>query len=186
MHSCPAPGWASDSTLAGNLNFLLSQEGRGSDLVRPGPTGLRLPQVRSQGPGGLLARGVAPRPGGGSVRGSQQAPCSPVEGTWFFPPCPVSILCPQLASQCQIHPLSESSPADRGTYMQNGAQYPRSSPWFPKQSKTRNQESNKGNRCICRFGLTCCSVKIHRKEEAKARKSAYADAPPIGGETHLP
>lgn len=27
------------STLAGNLNFLLSQEGRGSDLVRPGPTG---------------------------------------------------------------------------------------------------------------------------------------------------
>lgn len=39
---------------------------------------------------------------------------------------------------------------------------------------------------IYRFGLTCCSVKIHRKEEAKARKSAYADALPIGGETHLP
>lgn len=31
----------------------------------------------------MLARGVAPRPGSGSVWGSQQAPCSPVEGTWF-------------------------------------------------------------------------------------------------------
>lgn len=31
--------WVPDSTLAGNLNFLLSQEGCGSDLVRPGPTG---------------------------------------------------------------------------------------------------------------------------------------------------
>lgn len=116
--------------------------------------------------------------------GLTEGPMESSLGHLVIPPWPISSLCPQLASPCQTHPLSESSPADRGTYMQSGVPYPRSSSWFPKQP-TRNQEPNKGNRFIYRFGLACCSVKIHRKDEAKARKSAYTDAPPIGSESHL-